>query len=166
MKTTVGCSCGGVELAIDGAPITTLICHCDDCQAAARGLESNGARVLDDAGGTPYVVLRRDRVRCAKGEAFLERRKLRPESSTYRAVARCCGTPMLLGFDDGKHWVDIHRARFGADAPPVEMRVSTKFASGAVPDDVPRFAGYPARFAVKLLAARVAMLFDRAAPLL
>jgi hypothetical protein len=70
---------------------------------------------------------------------------------------------MYLNFDDGKHWVDLYRSRVKGDVPPVKMRICTKFkpASCNIPSDVPSHAGYPLRFLVKLLAARIAMLLQR-----
>jgi len=157
------CACGAVEFEGRGAPIVSLVCYCDDCREAARQLEAlpNAPALRDGDGGTAYVVFRKDRADCTKGAAQLRKHKIKENSPTNRMVATCCNSTMLLGFDDSKHWVDLYRARVQGNAPPIEMRVCTKFATGDVPKDVPGFAGYPFKFIAKLMAARIAMLFGR-----
>lgn len=162
-SVTSQCACGRVAFQADGAPILSAICYCEDCQAAAREIEAlpGAVPVADADGGTAYVLYRKDRVRCIKGAELLTRRKLREASATNRAVASCCNSAVLLDFDDSKHWVDLYHARIMAKAPPVEMRVQTSFVREGVvlPKDKPVYPGYPARFILKLLAARLAMLF-------
>jgi len=70
---------------------------------------------------------------------------------------------MVMKFDDSKHWVPVYRARFGSNAPPLEMRICTKFksGSGALPTDVPSYPGFSLKFVGKLLGARIAMMFGR-----
>ena len=160
---TASCICGRVALDMAGAPIVSLICYCDDCQAAARRIEARPAApaVQGLDGGTAYVVYRKDRVQTTKGADLLEAFKLRPASPTNRVIASCCNTAMFLGFDDSKHWIDIYRARIGAIAPAPQMRVCTKFApdTSRIPADLPRHAGYPFRLIAKLIGARIGMLF-------
>lgn len=159
------CTCGRVVLELKGASITSLVCYCNDCQAGARQIEALAGAPLVQApdGGTSYIVYRKDRVQNIKGANLLKELKLRPNSATNRVIASCCNTAMFLSFDDGKHWVDIYRERVGAGAPPLEMRVCTKFASkgASVPADVPGYAGYPLQFIAKLIGAKFAMLFGR-----
>ncbi|WP_231511928.1 hypothetical protein [Chondromyces apiculatus] len=114
-------------------------------------------------GGTEFVLYRKDRARCTKGSQLLKRHKLREKSATNRVVATCCNAAMVLDFDDSKHWVSMYRARFQGDAPPLEVRVCTKFKpeSSVLPDDVPSHSMYPFKFVTKLIAARIAMLFQR-----
>jgi hypothetical protein len=163
LRLTASCTCGRVALALQGAPIASLVCYCDDCQAGARQIEAlvGAAAVQGPDGGTSYVVYRRDRVRNDRGSDLLKAIKLKPASATNRVIASCCNTAMLLNFDDGKHWVDVYRERIGATAPPPEMRVCAKFAPDPerVPADVPRHAGYSPRFIARLIRARIAMLF-------
>jgi hypothetical protein len=66
---------------------------------------------------------------------------------------------MFLGFDDSKHWVDIYRSRMDGDSPPPQVRVCTRFKPlpDNGPTEVPGYPGYPVRFLVRLLAARIAM---------
>jgi hypothetical protein len=158
------CQCGRVQIVALGKPMMCVACYCDDCQEAARHIESshNGAAVRDSDGGTGYVVYRKDRVRCAAGSELLKGFKLRDTSPTNRVIASCCNSPMLLDFDDGKHWVDVYRNRVEGTPPPIELRVCTRFrqAGGELPSDVPSFPGYPLRFIAKLIGAKVAMLFS------
>ena len=69
---------------------------------------------------------------------------------------------MYLDFEKG-HWLSMYRTRFRGAAPPVQMRIQTKFKAenSDVPSDVPNYAGYPLKFMAKLVAARIAMLLRR-----
>jgi hypothetical protein len=161
---TARCSCGRVEYQASGHPIVSVICFCDDCQAGSQQLEAlAGARsVRDPDGGTAYVVYRKDRVRCVRGIELLESRKLRERSATSRVVASCCNSPMVMWFDDAKHWAPVYRARLEGAVPDAEMRICTRFAPGSSDSsDVPSYSGFPIRLLAKLLAARVAMLVGR-----
>lgn len=68
---------------------------------------------------------------------------------------------MVMRFDDARHWVYVYRARFVGDAPPIEFRICIKFKPEAskILDDVPNFATYPGGLMMKLLRARILMLF-------
>jgi hypothetical protein len=165
MRLTATCACGRVALELNGAPIASLVCYCDDCQAGARQIEALPAAspVQTPDGGTAYVIYRKDRVQKTKGAELLKALKLKPQSPTNRVIASCCNSAMLLNFDDSKHWVDIYPERIGADAPPIQMRVCTKFAPDAasIPADVPRYPKYAMPFLGKLIGAKIAMLFGR-----
>lgn len=154
------CACGRVELELIGAPITSSICHCDDCQEGSRQLEAlPGAPPILDAGfGTPYVLYRNDRVACTKGAELLEGHKIRESSATSRVVASCCNAAMLVRFDDIRHWTSVYRDRI-VDPPPVEARLNTKFQPEGVevPNDIPSYRTFPLRFVGQLLGARIAM---------
>ena len=117
----------------------------------------------DPDGGTAYVLYREDRVGCAMGARFLGRHKIRESSATNRVVATCCNSAMFMDFDDGKHWVSVYRSRFREDAPPLEMRICTKFGPGSdyAPGDVRAYSGFPLRFLTKLVVARISMLAQR-----
>ena len=162
---TAACACGSVELEAVGAPIASAVCYCDDCQEGARRIEAltGAAPVLDPDGGSAYILYRTDRFRCTKGAEQLKSYKLKDASATKRVVANCCNSAMYLGFDDSKHWVSAYRARFRGDLPPLQMRVCTKFATEDVKalHDVPNYPGFAPGFLLKLLGARVAMLFGR-----
>jgi len=163
-RRTIVCSCGSVEFEVLGTPIVTAACYCQDCQAGSRQIEAlpQAPAILDEQGGTAYVVFRKDRVRCIKGADFLKGHKIREKTVTNRVVATCCNSAMLMNFDDSKHWVDVYRSRFSPDPPPLEIRICTKTKTGGdLPSDVPSYGSYPPRFLVKILAAKLAMLFGR-----
>lgn len=166
-QRTVTCRCGGVELTVEGRPILAATCHCDDCQAGGHQLEAlpGAPKVLGPGEGTDYLLVRRDLVRVLKGVDLLRENKLKPDSRTRRVTASCCNTPMYLDVSIA-HWVTAYRDRFAPDAPPVEMRVMTKFAPpGSIPDDgIPRHARASARFVRKVLAAWVPLLLHPARP--
>ncbi len=160
-KRTARCTCGSVELETTGAPILGATCYCDDCQEAGRQIERlrNAPRVLDPNGGTDFLLYRKDRLKFIKGAELLLDHKLKEGSATRRVVARCCNSVMLLDFQKG-HWFSVCRARFAGDVPPLQMRIQTKSRpqTAGDPGDIPSYAGYPPRFMLKLVAAKVAML--------
>ena len=155
------CQCGKVEFEATGAPIVTGTCYCASCQEAGSRFEQLSAAppVLDPDGGTGAVLYRKDRVRCFKGQEYLEEHRLKPESPTRRVVATCCNSPMFLEFTNG-HWLTMYRNRF-RNAPPLEMRVMTKDRRAGVklPADLPNLSGHSGKFMLKLLAAWIAMGF-------
>ncbi|SEE62226.1 Uncharacterized conserved protein [Rhizobiales bacterium GAS191] len=162
---TASCSCGSVELEAIGAPIASVVCYCDDCQEGSRQIEASpSARpVQDPDGGTAYILYRKDRVTCSRGALLLKRHKIRETSATNRVIATCCNSAMFLNFDDGKHWIDVYRARFQGHIPPLEMRICTRFKpeNGDIPGDLPSYSAFPLKFLAKLLGARIAMLLHR-----
>lgn len=155
------CACGNVELELTGAPVISLVCHCDDCQAGSRLIEAlPGAPAILDAGaGTPYLLYRNDRVHCTKGTELLEGYRSKSDSTTSRMVASCCNSAMLARLPSVLHWTPVYRDRIVPPAPPLEMRIQTRFvpADVAVPADLPSVTGVPLRFFTRLIAARVAM---------
>jgi hypothetical protein len=156
------CSCGSVELEANGAPIVSAVCYCEDCQEGSRQIEAlpNAGPVRDPDGGTPYIVFRKDRVKCTRGAPLLKSHKITEKSVTNRVIAACCNSAMFLNFDDGKHWVNVYRSRVKGNMPPLQMRICTKFRpeNGDIPCDVPSHPTYPFKFLAKLLAARIAIL--------
>jgi len=163
MPATATCACGQVAVEAVGPPLASVICYCDDCQEAARQIRSlpHAAAVDDADGGTAYLAYRKDRVRYLKGATLLRPHKLRADSATSRLIATCCNSALLLTFDDGKFWVDLYRSRCAGDLPPVQMRICTKFkpAGRSSAPDVPEHPHYPLALMVKLIRARLAMVF-------
>jgi hypothetical protein len=159
------CACGQVVLSTRGAPIVSIACYCDDCQAGARTIEAlpNAAPVKDPDGGTRYLVYRKDRLECSSGQEHLQKLKIRPDSVTNRVVATCCNSAMYLGFEDSKHWVDVYHFRIQGTVPPVELRICTRYkpVSDEASMDVPSYPGYPFKFLARLLGARIAMWLYR-----
>ena len=159
----VNCKCGNVELETTGEPIVSAACYCDDCQQAVAKLERlpNAPAVLDKAGGTEFLLFRKDRMKCTEGEQYLSDHKLKAESPTRRVVASCCNSFMFLDFQKG-HWFSICRSRFEGNTPPPQMRIQTRFKPEGVdiPQDAPVYSRFPVGFIAKLLLARAAMLFS------
>jgi hypothetical protein len=73
--------------------------------------------VRNPDGGTDYLLYRKDRVQCVRGQEHLEAHRLKPESPTRRVIATCCNSAMFLDFTKG-HWLTLYRNRFPAAAPP------------------------------------------------
>lgn len=168
MKNSVlvgACACGRVRIEVMGPPIAGVACYCDDCQTGSKQIEAlrNAPAVRDAYGGTAYVLYRRDRFRCVEGEDLLKPYKITDGSATSRVVATCCNSAMYVGFDDVRHWVTVYRDRLGVDAPPIEMRISTRFKTdGAdLPGDVLTHKGIPFAFATRLLTSGTSMLLRR-----
>jgi hypothetical protein len=161
--TAISCSCGKVECAATGTPIGVAVCYCDDCQRGSQQIEAlpNAAAVLEADGGTAYVLYRKDRFECIKGRELLQDLRLKESSPTRRVVAGCCNSALYLDFQKG-HWVSAYRARFQGAAPPIQMRIQTRFKPGLeqAPGDIPSYRAYPPAFFAKLLFARIAMLFS------
>lgn len=159
------CVCGLVAVEAAGTPIISVICYCDDCQEGARQIKSlgNTAPILDTDGGTAYLVYRKDRVRCLKGDSLLRPHKIRENSATNRVIATCCNSALFLNFDDSKHWVDVYRSRCRGNVPPVQMRICTESRPERrpLPTDVPAYSRYPISLLVKLIVAKAAMLVHR-----
>lgn len=160
--STIACRCGEVSLDTTGEPILTVTCHCESCRKAAAVFAALPGRphVLNAEGGTDFAMFRKDRITCLRGEALLRSYRLTPEASTRRVLARCCDTPMFLEFAKG-HWLSLYRDRFGAEAPPLEMRVMTRDRpTGAdLSDDLPSYKTHSFRFMWRLFAAWAAMGF-------
>ena len=163
-RLSARCSCGSVELEAVGTPIMSVACYCESCQEGSRQIEAlpNGRPISDPDGGTAYVLYRKDRVQHSKGAQFLRDYKLRDESSTKRVVAVCCNSPIFLEFEKG-HWLSVYRTALRGELPPLEMRVHTKSKppGSDLPNDVPSYPGYSAKFMAKLFAAWIAMLLRR-----
>ena len=158
------CACGSVVLETTGPPILSAACYCDDCQEGARQIEAlpDAQPVPGPDGGTEYLLFRKDRVKCSKGAGQLRDYRIRSGSPTRRVVAACCNSAMFLEVRKG-HWLSVYRARFEADALPVQMRIQTKFRpeEREIPRDVPSYPKVPFTLIAKLLAARVAMALHR-----
>src|SRR5882672_10017729 len=91
---TFNCVCGQVAVETVGAPITSVICYCDDCQEGARQIQSlpHAVSILEPDGGKAYFVYRKDRVTCLKGTSLLRNHKIREDSATNRVIATCCNS--------------------------------------------------------------------------
>jgi hypothetical protein len=155
------CKCGKVGFDAVGEPIMTVTCHCVSCRQAAEQLEAipGATRVANGEGGTDYVMMRKDRLRCTKGEDLLRAHRLTPEATTRRVLAGCCHSPMFLEFKGG-HWLSIYRDRL--ESPPsIEMRTMAGVRSFS--DAIPTYRSHSLNFMWRLFKAWAAMGF-RAPP--
>lgn len=161
----VSCHCGKVRGAATGQPILTVVCYCDDCQAAGRQIETlpGASTVLDDDGGTALTLFRKDRFAIVQGRELVVADKLRPDSATSRMVAGCCNSALYLDFDKGPFWVSAMRNRIEGAKPPIEVRTMTKYRDSALPyaDDAAVSRGFSMAFAGKLVLAWIPMLLGR-----
>jgi hypothetical protein len=165
MKNRIArCVCGSVELETTGEPILSTACYCDDCQEAGGEIERlpSAPPVLDQAGGTEFLLFRKDRMKCTKGEEHLWDHKLKKESPTKRVITSCCNSFMFLNFQKG-HWFSMCRKRFVEDTPPPQMRIQTKFKPEGtdIPNGAAIYLTYPLKFIANLMIARVAMLIHK-----
>ena len=157
------CGCRQVALEIQGEPIVSAECLCSDCQNAGEILQSlpDAPSVLDEKGATRFVLYRKDRVRCAKGEELLREHRLSADSKTRRVVAICCNTPMFLEFTSG-HWVSLYGGLWPETSlPALEIRTMTRDRPAGVklPEDVPNPKTHTVSFYAKLFGAWAAMRF-------
>ena len=161
---TSSCACGRVRFEGVGAPITSAVCYCEDCQKGSAQIEAlpGAPAVRDSDGGTPYLIYRDDRFRCVSGADLLRGYRIKERAPTQRVVASCCNSGVCLKFDPG-HWVSAYRGRFEGDLPPIEMRNKVKYRRPGVPipTDAPSYRGFPPKLLRRLLASRVAMLMGR-----
>lgn len=159
------CQCGAVECVGQGAPISTAVCYCDDCQAAARQLEAlpGASAVMDPDGGTALTLFRNTRFTVTRGAEKLVPHKLRHDSVTNRMVAGCCNSTMFLSFDKGPHWVSTLRNRFVGEQPPIAYRHMTKYRTSSLPypDQAPTYPKFPLRFLGTLVRDWIGMKLGR-----
>lgn len=164
---TASCACGAVTLDLIGKPIVAATCYCHSCQQAGEAFDAlpGAAGVVEADGGTPYLLVRKDRVRWKTGTDQLEEHRLKADSPTRRFVARCCNAPVALEFTKG-HWLSVYAGRIPADERPAPaMRTMTQDRPYGVEfnDAMPSYATHSGTFMWKLLAAWAAMGF-RAPP--
>ena len=106
-------------------------------------------------------MYRKDRVRFLKGTDRLKAFRLTPTSTTRRAVATCCNTPVFLEFHGG-HWLSLYGCLWPKGTlPPLELRTMTSDLPDAsvLTNDVPNGKRQSLWFYAKLLGAWIAMGF-------
>lgn len=163
MAEQLACTCGKVRLRIRGKPIITTECHCNSCrEAGVRFAALDGAPDFRSPnGGTPFVMMRKDRVEIVAGAERLGSCYLGPDSTTRRVVATCCNTPVFLEFKGG-HWLSIYKSVWPAGTmPPIELRTMTAdlHDPDALDDTIPGGKRQTLGFYAKLLGAWIAMGF-------
>jgi hypothetical protein len=114
----------------------------------------------DAFGGTPYMTYRDDWIVCLEGRELLQGVKIRDDAPTTRFIATCCRSPMYLKYARG-WWMSMYRSRFGDAATPIVLRSQTQHAVAghALPDDVPAYRNFPPALFLRLLKARIGMMF-------
>ncbi|MDV3250932.1 hypothetical protein DevBK_06265 [Devosia sp. BK] len=162
-KSVVTCSCEQVALELDGAPFISTECHCNSCREAAGRLQPLplARPMLEDNGGTQFVLYRKDKVAFLRGQDLLEVFRLGPDAPTRRVISRCCNSPIFLEFQSG-HWLSLYSSLWPAETrPKPELRTMTsdKTDGIALADDVPAGTAQTLRFYRKLLGAWIAMGF-------
>lgn len=167
MTRTASCQCGAVMLALTGEPIVAATCYCHSCQTAGQTFDAlpGAPAVVGADGGTPYVLMRKDRLQWLAGSDRLDEHRLTPDSPTRRFVARCCNSPVALEFTKG-HWLSVYSGRIAEnERPPAEMRtiVGDRPEGVELPDDIPNYRTPSGKFMWRLLKAWAAMGF-RAPP--
>ena len=161
--TRLACTCGGVQLQVEGAPIISAECYCNSCRSAGARLQAlpTAVPLLGENGGTYFVLYRKDRIRFLAGDGALKEFRLSPEAKTRRVVATCCNTPVFLEFESG-HWLSLYGSLWPQGAlPPLELRTMTSdLPRGVELDDaVPNGKRQTLSFFAKLLGAWIAMGF-------
>lgn len=159
----LSCRCGQFQLRLERAPILCAECHCTSCRTAGAQLQQLPAAepVLEDNGGTRFVLYRKDRVFFTRGRELLREHRLTPTSPTRRVVASCCNTPVFLEFQRG-HWLSLYSRLWPASQrPAIELRtmISDRADGPPLPQDVPNARYQSFGFMVKLLGAWIAMGF-------
>ena len=167
-RRTASCQCGAVSLEMVGEPIVAATCYCHSCQKAGHAFDAlpGAPGVVGSDGGTPYLLVRKDRIAWLSGSDQLGEHRLRPDSPTRRFVSRCCNTPIALEFTKG-HWLSVYSGRIPeAERPAAEMRTMVKDRPDGVvlSNDIPNYSSPSGRFMWRLLTAWAAMGF-RAPPI-
>ena len=78
------CPCGAVTLELAGKPIVAATCYCQSCQQAGQafGALPGAPGVVDADGGTPYLLVRKDRIAWISGTGQLDAHRLKADSPT------------------------------------------------------------------------------------
>jgi hypothetical protein len=156
------CGCGKLAGVIEGAGPKAghhVACYCTDCRAFVAHL-GQGAKFLDEAGGTDLFQTSPARVKLTAGAAHLASLRLSPKG-LYRWYAACCNTPLFnTGTGPGLPFASAMTANFVdgvAGLGPVKARVNTGTALGPVPQPNGRLVTLRAVLGLigSLLAARI-----------
>jgi hypothetical protein len=129
MKTLrLPCRCGAVEIEARGEPIVQLYCHCLDCQAV------HGAAYVAES------VYRADAVSVVRGSPTTWMLKRSP-----RFTCGACGTRMFIDVVAvGLRGINGKLLPDGELQPAFHM--NCRSAVLPIRDDLPHYAGLPARF--------------------
>lgn len=155
------CACGRVELEAKGPPLATIVCYCDDCQAAGKQIDAlpDGRSGLGRDGGTISVLFRKDLVRCVRGSELLVDHKLRPQSPATRVIASCCNSNMSTRFDNWMPFSALRTFSVNVDALKPQVCIYTKHAPSPaqIEHAAPQHPRLPLGLQMKVLGAAVTL---------
>ncbi|WP_457280965.1 GFA family protein [Polaromonas sp. P5_D5] len=121
------CSCGSVHVQLQGAPLAQFVCHCDACQAVHGNAYLSAlypsAAVSVTRGETDVLSLR----------------------TTPRTKCASCGT-FLFAEVPGLGVRGVNGSLFQAGTFRPQFHVQCTYALAPIEDELPHFAGLPARF--------------------
>ena len=162
-STRLNCSCGQFEMVVTGEPFIATECHCNSCrEAGERMAKLPLARpMLEDNGGTRFVLYRKDRVEITRGKELLRAHRLSGTAPTRRVVTTCCNSPVFLEFKGG-HWLSVYSRMWPAGQAPlpsIRTMTSDRAADVVLDGAIPSGAWQTAGFYGKLLTAWIAMGF-------
>lgn len=138
----LSCRCGTVRgLVRNLSPETTThgVCLCDDCQAYAKFLGTEG--LLDVNGGTEITQVAHNHVEVLEGKSEVACVRLSAKGM-HRWYARCCNTPLANTFGAKSVFAGVcHACMVGTtEGSPVERavgpireRVQGRFGKGELP---------------------------------
>lgn len=158
------CACGRVAFEAPDGVIATIACYCDDCQAVAKHVDAlpHGRSGIGADAGTVNTLVRKDRVRCVRGEELLIQHKLRPDSPATRLIASCCNSNMATTFDN---WLPLRALRTHALDTTItpEFCIHTRFAPdpSKIIHTAPRHAKIPTGLAMRIAKAAFAVALRR-----
>jgi hypothetical protein len=151
-----------VAFAARGKPMIVAACYCDDCQAAARHVESlpAGRSGMGRDGGTVGVLYPKREVRCLRGAELLHEHRLTPTSVTTRLITGCCACSMSARFSNWFPHVPLRSFAAGAEPLRPSICIFTKHAPApdAIVHAVPRYQKISPGLALKMVAAAASEL--------
>jgi hypothetical protein len=156
------CACGRVAFAGRGKPMVALACYCDDCQAAARYVESlpAGRSGMGSDGGTLSVLYPKQQVRCVRGAELLREHKLTPSSQTTRLISGCCACSLSARFDSWFPHLPLRTFAAGAEPIVPSLCIFTRDAPSPanIAHAAPRYPKISVGLALKLTAEKASQL--------
>jgi hypothetical protein len=121
-----GCLCGAIRYHVEGAPISSGICHCRTCRKAAS------------APTLPFVVFPADALTFTQGEPV----EFRSSPPVTRSFCGRCGSPLTYRTDKKPDRVDVMTCSLDdpeAFAPSFHVWVGDKLSWECVADGLPAY---------------------------
>lgn len=145
----IECACGAVKGMLRGVEPASgnhIVCMCDDCQAYARFLGTDG--IVDAHGGTEIFQMPASLVSLTEGQQLVACVRL-SSKGMHRWYASCCRTPIANTLGPRVPFAGVIHCAIGAPLAggdrndalgPVLERVQGRFAPGGVPEGSRRTA--------------------------